>query len=386
MHRLAPLLVGLVLALPLLAVAEPAAPASRYIVAFDALPDEARHGRYGGGAVTDVSEALGFAVVETRDAAALHARARGDANVRWVEPDVEVSAYLTPNDRYYATYQYDLKAGTTGIDAAWDRSTGSAAVKVAVIDTGLRRTMEDFRDASILQGRDFINNDNDPTDDNGHGSHVASTIVAVLNNGKGMAGIAQVTALPLKVLNKAGSGSCSSVANGIAYAADQGAHVASLSLGGGACAAEQSAVEYAQARGVLVVAAAGNSGPCTDCVGHPAAYPGVVAVSCTDENNDLCSFSSTGPEVFIAAPGYRTLGHYPAKSACGRNLDTCYALLSGTSMSTPHVSGVAALLKSTHPNATAADLRDMLAATARDLGATGRDAQFGYGLLQGSAV
>lgn len=362
---------------------------SNWIVGFRGeLPQEVRDGHYGADRVVGINDAINFAVIETVNPVGLQARAAFDPNVQYIEEDLEVAhTMLTPNDTYFAQYQYDVKATTTNIVAAWDRSTGSSAVKVAIADTGVRSTAADLVGQTIAAQFDFVSNDGTAQDGNGHGSHVASTIAARINNAKGLAGIAPGSSMVYaRVLNNQGSGTCSQVANGITFAGDQGSHILSMSLGGGGCSGMQTATAYTQGKGTLVIAAAGNGG-CTNCVEFPAKYAGVVAVSATDQNNALASFSSTGPEVFIAAPGVSTVGHYPAKSACGgQNLDTCYALLSGTSMSTPHVAAVAALIKATHSTYDAAALKTALQTSALDLGAAGRDNNFGYGLLQGSAV
>jgi subtilisin family serine protease len=360
---------------------------SQWIVAFHAIPQEVRDGHYGLDTVLSVNDAIQFAVVETTNPVGLQARATLDENVRYIEPDVVVaSVSLTPNDTFFNGYQYDVKAGTTNIVAAWDRSTGSTAAIVAIADTGFRHTQEDLQTAPRVSEWDFVSNDATAEDGNGHGSHVATTIFATINNGKGIAGISQSSFMPIRVLNNQGSGTCSQVANGITWAGDHGAHVLSMSLGGGACSTEQTAVTHTLGLGTLIVAASGNGG-CTNCVEYPAKYAGVVAVGCTDANNVVCSFTSKGPELFISAPGASTPGAYPKKSVCGNTpLDSCYALLSGTSMSTPHVSGVAALIKSTHSAYTATDLKNALSSTAVDLGSAGRDSTYGYGLLQGTAV
>jgi subtilisin family serine protease len=361
---------------------------SNWIVGFLEIPQDVRDGHYGPDRVVSVNDAIAFAVVETLDPVGLQARAALDPNVRYIEEDAEVAHIeYTPNDTFFAGYQYDVKSGTTNIVAAWDRSLGSTAVKVAVADTGFRSTFEDLVGICVSAQWDFVYNDGTANDANGHGTHVATTIFAKINNAKGIAGISQSCGLFARVLNGAGSGTCSQISNGITWAGDHGAHVLSMSLGGGACTTEQNAVSYTQGKGTLIIAAAGNSGPCSNCVSYPAAYSGVVAVSCTTSSNALCSFSSTGPQVFIAAPGYQTPGGYPNSGSCGSTpLDRCYVLLSGTSMSTPHVSGVAALIKSTHSTYSASSIKSTLQTTAQDLGAAGRDNNFGYGLLKGSGV
>jgi subtilisin len=237
--------------------------------------------------------------------------------------------------------------------------------------------------------RDFVRGKAQPYDDNGHGTHVTGTLAAVTDNGRGVAGAAQAAVLGAKVLGRTGSGSVSGVASGIAWCADQGAHVVSLSLGGGFSAAIADAVRHARdTRGALVVAAAGNSGPCAgSCVGFPGALPEALAVACTDAANQRCSFSSQGPEVDLAAPGQDIPSTWPAGvQPCRKTDKDCYVLSSGTSMSTPLVAGLAALVKAREPGLGHEDLRARLVATARDLGPAGADASFGAGLVQGAAV
>ena len=363
-----------------------APPTGDVIVAFRALPAE--RGHYGGDPVVAADESLRFLVVRGNPEA-IERRAARDGGVVAFERDLEdMHALLTPADPLYAGYQYDLKPATTDIEAAWDVTLGDAAVMVCVVDTGQYRAHQDFAGVAWGPWRDFVSGKTAAYDDNGHGTHVTGTIAAQLGNAKGMAGIApDATIAGAKVLNRQGSGTYSAVASGISWCADQGADVINLSLGGGYSSTVASAVSYATAQGALVVAAAGNSGPCSNCVGYPARQAEAFAVACTNASNALCSFSSQGPEVDIAAPGQSIASTYPAgKSPCGRKDADCYVLLSGTSMSTPHVAGLAALVKSAHPALSMQDVRARIQATAVDLGAAGPDAQFGAGIIRGQAV
>ena len=208
-------------------------------------------------------------------------------------------------------------------------------------------------------------------DDNGHGTHVAGTIAAV-DNTVGVVGVApQASLLAAKVLNRQGSGYLSDVIAGIDYCVQNGAKVVSMSLGSSSdVQALHNAVDAAYADGVLLVAAAGND--YGGAVSYPAAYDSVVAVSATDSNNNLASFSNVGPEVELAAPGVSILSTYK---------DGGYATLSGTSMATPHVSGVAALAIQANPLMSNVEVRALLQNTADDLGAVGKDNLFGYGLV-----
>lgn len=342
---------------------------------------------YHGEPVTGSNDAVKFLSVRAGNAAAFEKRMAKDPNVVSYEEDLEqYKISLVPSDTHYASYQYSLKASTTGIEAAWDKTMGSSAVKVCVVDTGQYRAHQDFAGANWAEWKDFVGRKAAPYDDNGHGTHVTGTIGAVADNSKGIAGIAQVSLAGAKVLGRTGSGTNSAVANGITWCADIGSHIISLSLGGGFSQAVSNAVTYASGKGALVVAAAGNSGPCTNCVDYPAKLSLALAVSCTDSLNQQCSFSSEGPEVDLAAPGKDIPSTYPNKSPCGKKDTNCYILMSGTSMSTPHVAGLAALVKSADMSLSAGDIRARLIGTAQDLGAAGQDADFGAGLIQGLAV
>lgn len=356
-----------------------------YVVAVRSMPSD--RGSYHGEPVSSSNDAVKFLVVRAGNAEAFEKRLAKDPNVVSYEEDLEqYQIALVPTDTHYASYQYSLKPSTTGIESAWDITMGSAAVKVCIVDTGQYRAHQDFAGAHWAEWKDFVGGKQAAYDDNGHGTHVTGTIGAVANNGKGIAGVAQVSLAGAKVLSRTGSGTNSAVANGITWCADIGSDIISLSLGGGFSQAVSNAVTYANSQGSLVVAAAGNAGPCTDCVSYPAKLPLALAVSCTDSLNRQCSFSSEGPEVDLSAPGKDIASTYPNKSPCGKKDTNCYLLMSGTSMSTPHVAGLAALVKSADMSLTADDIRARLISTAQDLGPTGADSDFGAGLIKGSAV
>ena len=342
-----------------------------YLVGFSEFPRDVRVGdSYEGGRVVHVDSVLHFVTVETPDAAGFRARAESDSRVRYVEPNGFWSVSYTPNDPRYATEQYGPQ--NIGAPAAWDATLGSSTVKVCIVDTGLRATHEDVAGRVVGQ-YDFVSNDATAQDGNGHGTHVATTALGTINNGKGIAGIAQAGILVARVLDNAGSGSYDWIASGIRWCADQGAAVISMSLGGSSTTtALGDAVAYAASKGSLQIAATGNSGPCSNCVSYPAKYAEVMAVACTTSTRAQCSFSSEGPEVDIAAPGNNVVAGWHTG-------DAAYNTISGTSMSTPHVSGVAALVKAANPTFTKEDIRNRLQSTARDLGAAGVDVDFGHG-------
>ncbi|HXS99187.1 MAG TPA: S8 family peptidase [Elusimicrobiota bacterium] len=216
--------------------------------------------------------------------------------------------------------------------AAWSSGQG-AGVKVAVIDTGIDCTHPDLK-CDFSAGTNIVNPGAEPMDDNEHGTHVDGTIAG---RGKGgPLGVApQATLIPVKVLDADGAGSLSDIVAGINWAAQNGVDVINMSLGGPAgSAALQRAVKQALAAGVVIVAAAGNSGPNPDTVGFPGGYPGVIAVAASDKNDQVASFSSRGDAVAFIAPGVNITSTIPGGGTKS---------LSGTSMASPHVAGLAAL-------------------------------------------
>lgn len=290
-------------------------------------------------------------------------------DVEYAEPNYLAYALDTiPNDPGWST-QYG--PANIQMPQAWEITSGSTAVKIAIIDTGVDLTHPDLA-AKIVAGYDFVNNDAYAQDDHGHGTHVAGIAAAIGNNATGIAGVSWgARIMPVKVLNSSGSGSYDSIVNGIIWAADHGAKVINLSLGGSSSSRSlEDAINYAYNRGVTVVAAAGNSGDST--LHYPAAYANVIAVAAVNSVNSRASFSTYGDFVDIAAPG---VGIYAT-------LRGGYGSMSGTSMAAPHVAGVAALLVGQPQFNTPAKVRAAIEATALDLGDSGWDAYYGHGLVQ----
>jgi thermitase len=306
---------------------------------------------------------------------------RGDPNVLYAEPDYVAHAQpTTPNDPHYAS-QWGLSK--IGAPAAWDMTAGSSAVIIAIVDTGIDLTHPDLNCAGKLTAArwNFVAGNNSPNDDNGHGTHVAGIAAACGNNGIGVAGVAWGARLmPVKVLDSSGSGYYSDIADGIIYAVDNGAKVVNLSLGGtGSSSTLSDAIQYAHDHGVLVVVAAGNcaqGGSSCDNVSnpimYPAAYPAALAVAATDSGDNWANFSEHRPYVSVAAPGVSIYSTIRGGS---------YSTLSGTSMATPYVSGLAALLWSFAPSLTVDQVESAIESTADDLGAPGKDDYFGYGRI-----
>jgi serine protease len=294
-----------------------------------------------------------------------------------VELDSVVTALDVPTGTDpYRGQQWDLSKIREA--DAWQRSTGAGAT-VAVIDTGVDATHPDLA-GQVLPGTDLINGTSGVSSDpNGHGTHVAGTIAALTGNGVGVSGFApNAKILPIRVLDANGSGYTSTIATGIIYAADHGANVINMSLGGpGPTAAMTNAIAYARTKGVTVVAAAGNERTSGSPISYPAADPGVIAVAATDSADRVASYSNQGSYVDVAAPGSSILSTLPGDK---------YAFYNGTSMASPHVAAVAALLKAYDPGLTPDGIENALESSAVDLGAPGKDNDFGYGRIDAAAA
>jgi thermitase len=331
--------------------------------------------------------ANGAQVVQvTGDAATAAATLNRSAAVEYAEPNVELRALAIPNDAQFSQLYGLNNTGQTGgladadIDApeGWDAGglgsfPATGGVKVGIVDTGIDANHQDLSGKLVDCGRastlfGTVSNGN-CADDNDHGTHVSGTIAAKANNGVGVAGVAFNSPLSMcKALNAVGSGSTAGVANCITWLAQRGSKIISMSLGGGASSTLQTAVRNASNAGVLIIAAAGNDGDAT--LNYPAAYAEVVSVAATDNRDQRASFSNANSDVEIAAPGVNILS---TKRGGG------YVSFSGTSMATPHVAGVAALIWGKNPGFTAAQVRSKLDTSVDDKGAPGRDSSFGFG-------
>ena len=288
-----------------------------------------------------------------------------------------------PNDTFwytdplYGIGQWNMRV--IAADNAWDLHMGSHRVLVAVIDTGIRGTHLDL-DANYMQGGyDWVNDDDNPEDDNGHGTHVAGIIAAETGNGFGVAGLAQASIIAEKVLDRRGVGTVANLVSGILHAADLGVDVMNLSLGLDAYSeALEEACRYAYDKGCLLVASAGNRN--TDKPHYPAAFEEVIAVASTyGEPDDVrAPYSNYGEWITLSAPGGRE--GYPIISTYHLN-DTSFAYMYGTSQAAPHVSSLAALYQSLHPSSTITDIEEALKEAVEDKGEPGWDKFYGYGRI-----
>ncbi len=293
-----------------------------------------------------------------------------NSKIAYIEPDCEIK--LLDDEIYWGVDRIDAEKVHSN-----NKGTG---VKVAVIDTGIDYTHSELNDY-YCGGYDFVNGDNDPMDDHWHGTHCAG-IIAAEDNGIGILGVApEVDLYALKVFNSEGSSSLSSIVAAIDWAIDNDIQIISMSLGmdynsstlGAAC-------NRAYDSGILLVAAAGNDGNSSgtgDSVDYPANYDSVIAVTATSSLDSRPSYSSTGPAAELAAPGAIIKSTVPGEG---------YLLSSGTSMACPHVAGSAALVWAANPDWSNTQVRTRLQETAEDLGASGRDPWYGFGLVDAEAA
>ncbi|NOR13114.1 MAG: S8 family serine peptidase, partial [Candidatus Aminicenantes bacterium] len=318
-------------------------------------------------------------------------------DVEYAEPNYIARITATPNDllfqEQYALHNTGQSIGVpgspSGTDRAdikapegWEETKGTDSTLIAILDTGIDLVHPDLQSKVLSGGRDFVNNDFDASDDHWHGTHVAGIAAAETNNNEGIAGVAwNCKLLPVKVLDQDGDGYYSWIAEGIRWAADNGADVINMSFGGpseGGILRE--ALHYAKAAGVVLVASAGNE---DDSVYYPAAYDEYcIAVAATDYNDERPWWSNPGPEVDVAAPGVRILSCSPTWYWGPGSFPYGYA--EGTSQAAPHVTGLAALIKDLKPWLRVDEIMDIIRYTAEDVNSgtsPGFDEFIGYGRI-----
>jgi subtilisin family serine protease len=299
---------------------------------------------------------------------------RAEAAVAYVEEDVVVSTCAPPPGKGKGGGGGDSSPPPQetpwGVSRVWGTTQpaeSGAGVKVAVVDTGIDLKHADLKVAGNVT---FVRKTKSGDDDHGHGTHVAGS-VAALDNTQGVVGVAPGASLyAVKVLDRNGSGYLSDVVAGIDWCRNNGMHVVNMSLGASSSVSSlKTACDAAEDAGLLLVAAAGNSGP--DSTSYPAAYASVVAVGATDSNDGLAWFSNTGSYLEISAPGVSVLS-----TARGGS----YTTMSGTSMASPHVAGLAAVLWAEATDPDGESVRAELVTRVRDAGPTGWDKGFGHGI------
>lgn len=336
---------------------------------------------------------------------AIAAALTADPGVVYAEPNYVYHAFdAIPNDPSYYKQWAHPKIHSP---AAWDITTGSADVVIAIIDTGVDMGHPDLA-SKLVAGRDFVDDDNTPSDLHGHGTHVAGIAAAVTNNGVGVAGMAWgARIMPVRVLDNKGSGSNAHITEGILWAYQNGADILNLSLGGiYESQAMQDAINAAHAAGSLVIAAMGNCR--TSCTidkkqysnppQYPAAYNNVMAVAATSSSDSYTVYSQYGAHCDIAAPGgsmtpygdpngiYSTMPTYAVYMTTQYDYLQDYDYLQGTSQATPYVSGLAALVWSLNPALTPDQVQSLIEQTADDRGPAGRDDDYGWGRINAYAA
>jgi beta propeller repeat protein len=332
-------------------------------------------------------------------------------NIIYAEKDPIAAINFNPNDTYadpnqngiWSKNSWDQSAYNSGFtdlwglqrikaDKAWDYlNQNPSDTIVAVIDSGLDSNHPDI--TNTVPGFNFIDNDTNPQDDHGHGTHVSGIISATINNNEGIAGVSSSRIMPLKIINNNGSGIFSNVSRAITYATDNGADIINMSLGppeaGPAPQSLIDAVNYAHSNNVLLITSAGNSNADVgnSTLGfYPASLPNVMAISNFDYNNQKRQSSNFGAAIDNAAPGSEILSlltSTPSSTFLNSSIsiNANYRVASGTSQAASYVSGLAALLNNYFSGISSIALRDHLHTTATDLGSTGFDNESGHGMI-----
>jgi thermitase len=285
-----------------------------------------------GAEVVSKNHTLGIEVVQFKGSVKDKIKSyQSHPDVEYAEPNYYFHAFAVPNDPYFNN-QYGLKK--IQAPQAWDQTIGSPDTMIAIVDSGVQRTHPDLA-SKVVNGYDYVDNDNTPNDENGHGTHCAGITGAIANNNIGVAGVAPgSTIYAVRVLDRQNNGELYAITQGIVEAADSGAKVINLSLGSPNDAQVlKQAVQYAWNRGAVIVVAAGNTGNTQP--NYPAYYNEVISVASTDQFDRKSPFSNYGSWVDVAAPGSNIYSTF---------IGNTFRSMDGTSMAAPHVSGLAALL------------------------------------------
>ncbi|MDF1513822.1 MAG: S8 family serine peptidase, partial [Anaerolineae bacterium] len=318
-------------------------------------------------------------------------------DVIFAEPDYLYSVAAAPDDPFFGAQWAHTNLHSV---QAWDITTGSTSIKIAIVDTGIDAGHPDLA-TKILPGHSFLNQgieDSNPVDLHGHGTHVSGIAAAMTNNLAGVAGTSWgAKIIPIRSLGTDGKGWTTDIAAGINWARLNGADIINLSLGGDAqSSAMATAVQQAYDAGILVVAAMGNYA--TDTPFYPAAYPHVLAVAGTKKDNTRATYSNFGSHADISAPGgylnylhdgdgiLSTMPTYNVTLTTDELYSKYYDTLHGTSQAAPFISGLAALIWSMDPTLSPDAVTDIITSTAVDLGSAGWDPYYGHGLADAKAA
>ena len=301
------------------------------------------------------------------------------------EVDALVYAAMQPNDPYYASQQWNMNL--INAPTAWDITTGTGEIVIAIIDTGIDLGHPELAD-KIVAGIDLVNDDDIAQDDHAHGTHVAGIAAAVGNNGQGVAGVAwNARLMPVKILDQDGRGYMSTLAEAIVWATDHGTDIINMSIASlSNNLTVRDAIDYAYAHGVILVAAAGNAYSMGALTIYPAAFDHVIGVGSVGSEYEHASYSSAGPFVDVAAPGGHSNIGPTIYSTFWQNGVHTYNHAEGTSMAAPHVTGLAALLKATDASLGPDEIEQIITSTAIDLGEPGRDELYGAGCIDIAAA
>ncbi|TES93866.1 MAG: T9SS type A sorting domain-containing protein [Candidatus Cloacimonadota bacterium] len=359
---------------------------------------------------------------EKRDIWELIERFESFPEILFAEPNGIARISWTPNDPYFYL-QWNFGEDHLNMPLAWNiEHGGDSTVIVSILDTGIAyqtnqipsyeldevesgdgyyHISPDLTETHFVEGYDFVNQDTLPNDENGHGTHICGTVAQSTNNAKGVAGMAfNVSIMPVRVLDECGSGTCDMIADGIYFSYQNGADILSMSLGGApgdstGFGTIHQAIIAATNAGAIVVAAAGNAGE--GQLSYPAGFEECIAVGATDIDTNLAPYSQWGEGIDVVAPGGDYNDTIPGTGYVAAILQStyyqlnygsqkatvdsfCYMFLQGTSMATPHVSALAALLIS-HGITNPSDIKQAIYSTCIDLGAPGYDTVFGYGII-----